>query len=234
MELKKSAGANLERKRGTGFVLGLVVALSALFVALQWTSEESDYDIDEALLDEMAEELVINPWDEDKDLLPMPEMVVQPAISDQIKVVESLPELPDESAQPLVAQATVDAEDFVPDEPKPLEQETVDNSEKPLDVRIVEQVPEFPGGMTMFVQWLTKNLKYPETARSQKIQGRVVVSFIINKDGSISDTKIARSADPSLDREALRVVHLMPRWKPGIQNNEPCRTMFAIPIVFQL
>ena len=78
MEQKKSAQANLERKRTTGFVLGLVVALSALFVALQWTSEESDYDIDEALLDEMAEELMIQPWEDEKDLLPVPEMVRMP------------------------------------------------------------------------------------------------------------------------------------------------------------
>ncbi|MBR5919192.1 MAG: energy transducer TonB [Prevotella sp.] len=232
MEQKKSAQANLERKRTTGFVLGLVVALSALFVALQWNSEESDYDIDEALLDEMAEELMIQPWEEEKDLMPMPEMVVQPTVADQIKVVETPPKPLEKSEDPLISQATVDAEEFVPEEPEPLEQ--TDGEDRPIDVRIVEQLPEFPGGMTMFVQWLTKNLKYPETARSQKIQGRVVVSFIINKDGSISEMKIARSVHSSLDGEAMRVMRMMPRWKPGVQNNEPCRTMMAIPIVFQL
>ena len=233
MEQKKSAQANLERKRTTGFVLGLVVALSALFVALQWTSEESDYDIDEALLDEMAEELMIQPWEDEKDLLPVPEMVVQPTVAEQIKVVETPPEPLEKTEDPLISQATVDAEEFVPEEPKPIDQETMEK-EKPLDVRIVEQIPEFPGGMTMFVQWLTKNLKYPEAARNQKLQGRVVVSFIVNKDGSVSDLKIARSINPLLDHEAMRVMRLMPPWKPGIQNNEPCRTMMAIPIVFQL
>ena len=101
-------------------------------------------------------------------------------------------------------------------------------------MRIVEQLPEFPGGMTAFVQWLTRNLKYPEAARSQKLQGRVVLSFIVNKDGSVSQVKVARSVNPLLDREALRVIRMMPPWKPGIQNNEPCRTMIAVPIVFQL
>jgi protein TonB len=211
----------------------LVVALSALFVALQWTSEESDYDIDEALLDEMAEELMIQPWEEEKDLMPVPEMVVQPTVAEQIKVVETPTDPLDKSEDPLISQATVDAEDIVPEAPEPQVQES-DSEDKPIDVRIVEQLPEFPGGMTMFVQWLTKNLKYPEAARSQKLQGRVVVSFIINKDGSISDMKIARSVNPLLDREAMRVMRLMPRWKAGVQNNEPCRTMMAIPIVFQL
>lgn len=234
MEQKKSAKASLETTRTTGFLLGLVVALSALFVAFQWTSDESDYDIDEALLDEMAEELLVNPWEKEPELLPVPELVVQPVVPEQIKVVETLPELPAEAEPPLLSQTTIDVESFVPDEPEPLPQEPTAKEDEPLDVRIVEQLPEFPGGMTAFVQWLTRNLKYPEAARSQKLQGRVVLSFIVNKDGSISQLKVAQSVNPLLDREVLRVVRLMPNWKPGIQNNEPCRTMIAVPIVFKL
>jgi protein TonB len=84
------------------------------------------------------------------------------------------------------------------------------------------------------MKWLTKNLRYPEVARQQGIQGKVVVSFIVNTDGSIAEAKIASSVDPVLDREAMRVIRMMPRWKPGIQNDQPCRTMFAVPIVFKL
>src|SRR3712207_5782326 len=94
--------------------------------------------------------------------------------------------------------------------------------------------PEFPGGMVAFMQWLTQNLNYPPLAQRQRIEGKVVVSFIINKDGSIADAKIAKSANPLLDREALRIVGIMPKWKPGMQDNKPCRTMFAIPINFKL
>ena len=101
-------------------------------------------------------------------------------------------------------------------------------------LKTVEQLPEFPGGIVQFMKWLTRNLRYPPIAQSQRIQGKVVVSFIINKDGSIASPTIVQSVDPVLDREALRVVKMMPRWKPGLQNGKPCRTMFAIPVNFQL
>ena len=101
-------------------------------------------------------------------------------------------------------------------------------------LRTVEQLPEFPGGIVEFMKWLTRNLRYPPIAQQQKIQGKVVVSFIINKDGSIAGPRIVTSADPILDREAMRVVKMMPRWKPGMEDGKPCRTMFAIPVNFQL
>jgi protein TonB len=84
------------------------------------------------------------------------------------------------------------------------------------------------------MQWLTKNLRYPPAARQRQQQGRVVTQFIVNTDGSLSDMKVVQSAEPSLDREALRVLHMMPAWKPGQQDNKPCRTMVCIPIVFKL
>jgi protein TonB len=84
------------------------------------------------------------------------------------------------------------------------------------------------------MKWLTRNLRYPPMAQRQRIEGKVVVSFIVNKDGSIANVKLEKSADPDLDREALRVIRMMPKWKPGIENNKPCRTMFAIPVVFKL
>ena len=84
------------------------------------------------------------------------------------------------------------------------------------------------------MKWLTKNLRYPPYARQQKLQGRVVTQFIVNVDGSLSDLKVVQPVDPSLDREALRVLRMMPAWKPGQQDNKPCRTMVCIPIVFKL
>lgn len=107
-------------------------------------------------------------------------------------------------------------------------------SEQPLNFRIVQQMPEFPGGGSAFIQWLTRQLRYPPLAQSQRIQGRVVVSFIVNKDGSIADVKLEKSVNALLDREALRVIRMMPRWKPGVHNNQPCRTMVAVPVVFKI
>ncbi|MFZ1235977.1 MAG: energy transducer TonB, partial [Prevotella sp.] len=105
---------------------------------------------------------------------------------------------------------------------------------KPTPFRIVEQMPEFPGGATAFIQWLTHQLRYPPAAMSKKIEGTVVVSFIVNTNGSIVDLKLEKSVNSLLDQEAIRVIRMMPKWKPGLQNNKPCRTMVAVPIVFHL
>ena len=113
----------------------------------------------------------------------------------------------------------------------------VDNAaeqEQPIKFTVVQKIPEFPGGWSAFMQWLTKNLKYPESAQKNKVQGTVVVSFIVNKDGSIASTKVSTSADPVLDAEALRVMKMMPKWKPGMDRNKVCRTMIAVPVVFKL
>ena len=101
-------------------------------------------------------------------------------------------------------------------------------------LQIIEQLPEFPGGWVMLMKWLDKNIKYPPEALKEQIQGEVTVSFIINTNGTLNNIKITESSDPLLNAEALRVVHKMPRWKPGIHHNKPCTTMFSIPIVFHL
>lgn len=107
-------------------------------------------------------------------------------------------------------------------------------AEAPIKLTVVQKIPQFPGGWSAFMQWLTKNLKYPVAAQKSKIQGTVVVSFIVNKDGSVANIKVSTSVDPLLDNETLRVMKMMPKWKPGIDKGKVCRTMIAIPVVFQL
>ena len=99
---------------------------------------------------------------------------------------------------------------------------------------IVEQMPQFPGGTTAMMQYLSENIRYPEEAHKNNIQGRVIVTFVVRKDGSISDAKIMRSVHPLLDAEALRVVYAMPKWNPGIQNDEPVNVKYTVPITFRL
>ena len=88
--------------------------------------------------------------------------------------------------------------------------------------------------MVEFMKWLTKNLRYPSLAQQRKIQGKVVAQFIVEKDGSITELRVIKNLDPSCDREALRVLRLMPKWKAGLMNAKPCRTQVCIPIVFKL
>ena len=99
---------------------------------------------------------------------------------------------------------------------------------------MLEDLPQYPGGPIELVRWLTKNLRYPASAKVKKVEGKVVAQFIVNADGSLSDFKIVKSLNDACDREALRVLRLMPRWKAGVQNDKPCRTVVAIPIVFKL
>lgn len=99
---------------------------------------------------------------------------------------------------------------------------------------VVEEMPSFPGGNGALMSYLASNIKYPVVAQENGVQGRVTVSFVVERDGSISDVRVARPVDPSLDREAQRVVKSMPRWKPGKQNGSAVRVKYTVPVVFRL
>ena len=99
---------------------------------------------------------------------------------------------------------------------------------------VVEQMPSFPGGMQALMEYLGNNVKYPVVAQENGVQGRVVVSFVVERDGSITDVKVVRSVDPSLDKEAVRVVKSMPRWIPGKQNGQAVRVKYNVPVAFRL
>lgn len=116
--------------------------------------------------------------------------------------------------------------------PLPVVQDSIDISKVVFEV--VEVMPEFPGGIGALMKYLGENIKYPVEAKEKKIQGRVNVAFIVNQDGSISDTKIIRGASPLLDAEALRVIGSMPKWKPGMQKGKAVRVQYTVPVVFSL
>ena len=105
-------------------------------------------------------------------------------------------------------------------------------SNKVFDV--VEEMPSFPGGQGALMSFLSSNIKYPVVAQENGVQGRVIVGFVVERDGSITDVKVMRSVDPSLDREAQRVVKSMPKWKPGKQNGSAVRVKYTVPVVFRL
>jgi protein TonB len=122
--------------------------------------------------------------------------------------------------------------DLADELPEPEENEK--KGEDVLSFRVVEDLPQPPGGYLEFMKWLTRNLRYPVAAEERKLQGKVVAEVIVNKDGSVTDINIIQSLNSFCDREALRVLRMMPRWTPGIQNDQPCRTKVCIPIVFKL
>ena len=99
---------------------------------------------------------------------------------------------------------------------------------------VVEQMPSFPGGMAALMAYLQKSIKYPPVAEENGIQGRVVCTFVVERDGSVTDVRVAKSVDPSLDKEAVRVVSAMPRWIPGKQNGQSVRVKYTLPVTFRL
>lgn len=109
-----------------------------------------------------------------------------------------------------------------------------DSTAKEEVFMVAEQMPEFPGGMKEMLKFLQENVKYPENAMRNNVQGRVIVQFVVEKDGTPTEFKVARSVDPDLDAEALRVLQTMPKWKPGMQRGEVVRVKFTVPVSFKL
>lgn len=234
MEIKKSDKANLDIRRGTGFMLGLIIALALLFTAFEYTSRPKPIEEDDSMLDDLTEDLTMSPAADTKDMVSAAPAPASKALTQNVKEVEKTVNA--DKVAPITSKLVIgDGEGVAKDAnvTEALPQITTEKQDTAV-LRTVEQLPEFPGGIVQFMKWLTRNLRYPLEAQHQKVQGKVVVSFIVNKDGSIASPKIVQSADPLLDSEALRVIKMMPRWKPGIDNGKPCRTMFAIPVNFVL
>ncbi len=240
MEVKKSLKADLEGKRKTGFLLGLIVALSIFIVLMEFNTRASMGNSEISELDDLTQDIEMTPLIQHKDMIPAEIPQQEPSLIDKINVVdvESSPKddevslkqeesLLDEGISKILA---IDLTEGL-DDKSPI---AIDENDNPLDFRVVERLPEFPGGMVEFMKWLTKTLKYPMVARQNEIQGKVIVSFIINQDGEVTSPKILQSVDPDLDREAMRVVRIMPKWKAGENKGKSCRTYMCLPIVFKL
>ena len=229
MESRKSQEADLEGRQAQRFLLGLVVALAMLFVALEWNSSDAGwtfFDSDEDLEAEMD----LQPLKRDKDEIPMmlpQEKVEELPKSEELHLVDEDVELPQEQPEP----QELEKAEKVEEEAKP---EVVDMYNEPIDFRVVEDLPQFPGGAAEFMKWLTKNLKYPALAQKRKVKGRVVAQFVVNTDGSISDLELTEKLETSCDNEVLRVLRMMPKWQAGMMNAKPCRTKVCIPVVFNM
>lgn len=107
-------------------------------------------------------------------------------------------------------------------------------AEQPVSIAMVEQKPEFPGGEAAMYKWLGENIVYPAAASEEGVQGRVVVEFVVGKDGSITNVRVVRPRHPALDKEALRVVKAMPKWMPGRNNGQPVKVTYTLPVTFRL
>ena len=232
MEEKKSYKADLEHRRPLVFAIALV-AVTALFVGILFIPFKSLSDIGEELFDDYSMDLELKANDQDDMIsaaLPQPE--VEKKEADQLNKVDDTPEMAPEQLEQPPRQAD---DEEAKEEEKTDEEPPINlNGDDEEVLRIVEQLPEYPGGMVEFVKWLTATLKYPDDALQRRMQGKVMISFIVEKDGTLTGLKVIKSAGKIFDDEALRVARLMPQWKPGKADGKPCRSMIAIPIVFEM
>lgn len=212
---KKDPKISLENKKGMFFQIGLAVTLIAVLISFEWKSyDKSNYNLGDLNLDDMEEEIIPITRQEVK---PPPPPPPPPEI---IEIVEDEVEIENE----------VEIEETDTDEDEIVEIEEDDEE----FFMVVENMPEFPGGDLGLMKFIQKNVRYPAIAKEYNITGKVYISFIVDKQGSVTNVKIVRGVDKNLDAEALRVVSLLPKYKPGKQRGKAVRVMFTIPINFTL
>ena len=228
MELKKAKKADLEKRKSMFLEIGLVVALSIVLVAFEWTKGEGKDDNTDVVSEiQFEDEMMQITRREEPKPEPKPE---QPKVAEVLDIVDDDVEIEDDFDFDM--EATDDTEyDFTSmmgDDDEEIEEEEV--------FYIVEDMPTFNGGdpATEFRKFIAQNLRYPEIAAENGISGRVIVQFAVDKVGTLVDAVVVRSVDPALDKEAVRVVMSSPKWVPGKQRGKAVKVLFTFPINFVL
>lgn len=228
IEEKKSQSANLETKKTTWLLLGYIVVLAVTFAAFEWTAYEKKHTgeiIQQGIL--MEEEIMVPITLPEKKVVPPPPAAK--AVTEIIQIVEDDAEIEESELMSVEDQGEVveineDANIVVEEE-----------AQEEQIYQVVEQQPEYPGGMQALMKYLKDNIQYPRISRENNSQGKSYVNFVVNADGSIQDVETMKSSgDVYLDKEALRVVKAMPKWTPGKQAGKAVRVRFTLPVTFKL
>lgn len=228
MEIKKSRKADLENKKGSSLLIGLVVAFGVLFVALEWAQKDVTI-YEEALREEVEidEEMVEVTFREETPPPPPPEAPApETVLSDVIEIKDNTEDVQtvDFSTEDDGKAVEIQAPIAAPEE----------EAEEQKIFVVVEKMPEFPGGEEAMRRYLARNIRYPLIAQENGIQGRVICQFVVNSDGKIVDVQVVRGVEASLDEEAIRVIKSMPNWTPGKQGGKNVRVKYTLPIRFKL
>jgi protein TonB len=225
MEIKKNEKADLQNYKGLFFLIGLAISLGLSLAAFEYKSYSGTVDVIEMEAGEVVEDMTeITRQDQ-----PEPEKIEnkpQPTqVAERLVIVDDSKDLGDDDMD---FDADTDESDAI----------VVDDSEEEVeDVKIfviVEKMPEFPGGDPELRKYIAQNIKYPNIARENDIQGKVYVRFVVTEKGTVENVQIARGVDPLLDQEAIRVVESLPTWKPGEQGGKKVKVWYTVPINFQL
>ena len=227
MEIKKTEKASLENKKLLFVEIGLVISLLVTFLAFEWNQEEISVSNLEDTTEIEAEEEII-PITQDTPPPPPAEVKI-PILSDQIDIVDDNIEL-ENTVMNLEDDANlgVEIQDYVEVVEEKVEEEAI-------PFQLVEEKPSFNGGdANTFTKWVMERIVYPEIARENGVQGRVTLQFTVEKDGRVTKVKVLRGVDPQLDKEAVRVVSMSPKWKPGKQRDRAVAVTYTFPVQFAL
>ncbi len=228
MEIKKTPKADLENRRTLYTEIGLVVALLVVWGAFSYSTKEKAV----ASLGEDTQVVEV------EDMVPItqetppppPDAPKIPVLSDQIDIVEDDIKVED-NFMSLEDDANLGVE--IMDYVEEVQEEVVE--EEAIPFQLVEEKPSFNGGdANEFSKWVNSKLQYPEIAKENGVQGRVTLQFTVNPDGTVSNVKVLRGVDSSLDKEAVRVVSMSPKWKPGKQRDRAVKVTYTFPVIFQL
>ena len=208
-------------------MVGFVLILAAMFVAFEWTERDKQVTTDTGITEPIFEEemIPITEQEEQKQAPPPPEA---PKVEEVLQIAEN-----DANVEESTIQSSEENNQAVEIKYVPVEVEEEEPEEQQI-FQVVEEMPEFPGGMAECLKFIGKNVKYPTIAQENGVQGRVIIQFVVNQDGSIVDPVVMRSVDPYLDKEALRVIKMMPKWKPGKQRGKAVRVKYTVPVTFKL
>lgn len=208
-------------------MVGFVLILAAMFVAFEWTERDKQVTTDTGITEPIFEEemIPITEQEEQKQAPPPPEA---PKVEEVLQIAEN-----DANVEESTIQSSEENNQAVEIKYVPVEVEEEEPEEQQI-FQVVEEMPEFPGGMAECLKFISKNIKYPTIAQENGVQGRVIIQFVVNQDGSIVDPVVMRSVDPYLDKEALRVIKMMPKWKPGKQRGKAVRVKYTVPVTFKL
>lgn len=230
MEVKKSEKASLENKKLLFLEIGLIVSLLIVYMAFEWTSSEKQTV--EALQEtpQLVETEEMVPITQETPP-PPPSAPAVPVLADQIDIVDDEIQVDDDLFLNLEDQADMGVQ--IMDYVETVEEEEVE--EEAIPFMLVEEKPSFMGGdANAFSKWVNERLVYPEIAKENGVQGRVTLQFTVNTDGTVSNVKVLRGVDPSLDKEAVRVVSMSPKWEPGKQRDRAVKVTYTFPVIFQL
>lgn len=228
MEIKKSEKASLQNKKFLFTEIGFVVALLITLGAFEWTSKDKKESTLFAENQELTEEEIIPITQETPP--PPPEAPKIPILSDQIDIIDDNIKVDND-------MISLEDNDNLGIDIKDYVEETVEEhvEEEAIPFQLVEKKPSFQGGdANDFSKWVNERLVYPEIAKENGVQGRVMLQFTVGADGKVSNVKVLRGVDPSLDKEAVRVVSMSPKWTPGKQRDRNVKVTYTFPVIFQL